>query len=70
MNLLEGRVEEPMPDGYLTGVELGITCIGGSLSSLKVNTREGLQVNMRGNGAISTGMWRTNSFRCAKSVTP
>ena len=23
LNLLEGRVEEPMPDGYLTGVELG-----------------------------------------------
>ena len=23
MNLLEGRVEEPTPDGYLTGVELG-----------------------------------------------
>ena len=23
LNILEGRVEEPTPDGYLTGVELG-----------------------------------------------
>ena len=29
-----------------------------------------VQVSCRGNGARSTGVWRTNGFRCAKSVTP
>ena len=29
-----------------------------------------VQVNSRANGARSTGVWTTNGFRCAKSVTP
>ena len=30
----------------------------------------GMWVTERGAGGISTGMWTTNGFRCAKSVTP
>ena len=30
----------------------------------------GMWVTERGTGGISTGMWTTNGFRCAKSVTP
>ena len=30
----------------------------------------GMWVTVRGQGGISTGMWTTNGFRCAKSVTP
>ena len=29
-----------------------------------------VQVSSRANGARSTGVWTTNGFRCAKSVTP